>query len=468
MEYASFLQSKQISAEPSGFQSENKNPKLFEWQTDIVLWALRKGKAAVFADCGLGKSAIQLQWAKEVSEHEGKPVLILAPLAVAQQTKREGRKFGIGVTVCRTQKDVQEGVNITNYEMLDHFDADAFCGVVLDESSCIKHKDSKTRNKLQKVFENTRYKLCCTATPAPNDYMELGTHSEFLGVMKQTEMLATFFVHDGGETQKWRLKGHAKEHFFRWVASWACCLNSPSDIGGDAEGFDLPELRIHEVRVGTENIEKDGQFMFIAPQVLTLAERREARRNSLKERVEKAAEIANQTDDQVLIWCDLNIESSELARAITGAVEVTGSMSLEEKEDAMLRFADGRSRCLVSKPSIAGFGCNWQHCHKEVFVGISDSFESFYQAVRRCWRFGQTQPVDVYIVISEGEGAVRQNIERKQKDAETLMKSLVGYTREAVQHDMLQTARMTEAYSAGVHMKVPSWLSQKEVVENEC
>lgn len=459
MEYKKFLEGKQISTKPCGFESTELNPKLFDWQTDIVRWALRKGKSAVFADCGLGKSAIQLQWAKEVSDHEDMPVLILAPLAVAQQTKREGQKFGIDVTVCRTQEDVQEGVNITNYEMLDHFNADAFCGVVLDESSCIKHKDSKTRNQLQSVFANTHYKLCCTATPAPNDYMELGTHSEFLGVMKQTEMLATFFVHDGGDTQKWRLKGHAKEHFFRWVASWACCLNSPADIGGDADGFDLPPLRMHEVRVEAENLEKDGQFMFVAPQVLTLSERRDARRKSLKERVQKAAEIANQTDEQVLIWCDLNNESKELASVIEGAVEVTGSMPLEEKESGMLLFTEGSARCLVSKPSIAGFGCNWQHCHKEIFVGLSDSFESFYQAVRRCWRFGQTQPVDVYIVVSEGEGTVRQNIERKQREAEALMKSLVGYTKETIKRDMSQTARMTDTYNANVPMSVPNWLA---------
>ena len=338
LDYASFLQKKSVTVPECGFESHEVNPKLFHWQTDIVHWALRKGKAAVFADCGLGKSCVQLQWAKEVSEHEGKPVLVLAPLAVAQQTKREGIKFGIPVTVCRTQEDVQPGINVTNYEMIDHFDVDRFCGVVLDESSCIKHKDSKTRNKLQEMFRDTPYKLCCTATPAPNDYVELGTHSEFLGVMKQTEMLATYFVHDGGETQKWRLKGHAKEHFFAWVASWACCLNSPKDIGASGEGFDLPPLRMHEIRVEADNMEKDGQMMFVSPTCQTLNERRDARRKSLFQRVEAAAKIANGTDEQVLVWCDLNVESEELTKAINGAVEVKGSMSLEEKEAGMLAF----------------------------------------------------------------------------------------------------------------------------------
>ena len=461
LDYASFLQKKSVTVPECGFESHEVNPKLFHWQTDIVHWALRKGKAAVFADCGLGKSCVQLQWAKEVSEHEGKPVLVLAPLAVAQQTKREGIKFGIPVTVCRTQEDVQPGINVTNYEMIDHFDVNRFCGVVLDESSCIKHKDSKTRNKLQEMFRDTPYKLCCTATPAPNDYVELGTHSEFLGVMKQTEMLATYFVHDGGETQKWRLKGHAKEHFFAWVASWACCLNSPKDIGASGEGFDLPPLRMHEIRVEADNMEKDGQMMFVSPTCQTLNERRDARRKSLFQRVEAAAKIANGTDEQVLVWCDLNVESEELTKAIHGAVEVKGSMSLEEKEAGMLAFTEGTARCLVSKASIAGFGCNWQHCHKEIFVGLSDSFESFYQAVRRCWRFGQTKPVDVYIIISDGEGTVRENIERKQRDAEAMMKSLVQYTKETLKADMGKTKRMVDEYKADKDMEIPVWLTGK-------
>ena len=262
MEYAEFLKSKEIKTESSGFEPTRTNPKLFEWQNDIVRWALMKGRAAIFADCGLGKTAMQLQWAHEVSEHEKKPVLIIAPLAVATQTKREGLKFDVGVTVCRKQEDVKDGVNITNYEMVEHFDADAFCGVVLDESSILKDSTSSTRKLLTDKFKDTPYKLCCTATPSPNDFMELGTHSHFLGIMTQPEMLSTFFCHDGGNTSKWRLKGHAEKKFFEWVASWACCLTNPSDLGYDGSSFILPPLNVNEVIVKTNDlIDGDGQFM---------------------------------------------------------------------------------------------------------------------------------------------------------------------------------------------------------------
>lgn len=239
MTYEEFLKSKAITVQPCGFDCTDRNPKLFDWQNDVVRWALRKGKAAIFAGCGNGKTACQLWWAQKVHEHAEGNILILAPLAVAQQTKREGEKFGVPVTVCRSQADVKPGVNITNYEMLQHFDPDQFVGIVLDESSILKQKMGKTSLNLREVFANTKYKLCCTATPSPNDFMELGTHAEFLGVMKQTEMLATFFVHDGGETQKWRLKGHAEKKFFEWVAGWACCFNRPQDIGYQESGYEL-------------------------------------------------------------------------------------------------------------------------------------------------------------------------------------------------------------------------------------
>ena len=319
MDYQEFLKKKKVSVQACGFDCQDRNPALFDWQNDVVRWALRKGKAAIFSDCGSGKTRMLLQWSQKVHEHENKPILILAPLAVAQQTKREGEACGITVNVVRNQEQCVNGINITNYEMVDHFEPKQFVGIVCDESSAIKDKSSKTRNMLQEMFRNTKYKLCCTATPAPNDYMELGTHAEFLGVMKQTEMLATFFVHDGGETQKWRLKGHAEKKFFEWVAGWACCFRNPGDIGYSNEGYELPELRMHEVIVkskGTELI--DGQMMMFAPVGKTLLERRSARRNSIEDRVATAAEIANSADEQVLVWCDLNIESKALTIAIGG------------------------------------------------------------------------------------------------------------------------------------------------------
>ena len=464
MTYDEFLKTKSIRAEESGFDCDDRNPALFDWQNDVVKWALKKGRAAIFSDCGTGKTRLLLQWAQKVHEHEEEPILILAPLAVAQQTKREGEKCGIDVRIVRDQSECVNGLNITNYEMLNHFCADMFCGIVLDESSIMKHKDGKTRNMIQEMFEHTKYKLCCTATPAPNDFMELGTHSQFLGVMKQTEMLATFFVHDGGETQNWRLKGHAEKKFFEWVAGWACCFRRPQDLGYENDGYNLPALRVHEVTVNSNETElENGQIMMFAPVGKTLLERRSARRNSLNDRVSKAAEIANRTNEQVLVWCDLNSESKALTEAINGAVEVEGSMSLEEKESGIIGFLNGKNRVLVSKPSIAGFGINAQNAHIEIFVGLSDSFEAYYQAVRRCWRFGQEQPVDVYIIISDAEGAVKANIQRKQEDAEKMTNELIAFTKEFLKNDLRQTKRDVDEYYAFEEMEIPEWMKNTAV-----
>lgn len=458
MDYLDFIESKRITAPSSGFEMQRANDKLFDWQNIIVRWATKKGKCCIFADCGLGKTAMQLHWAQCVSDYTGKPVLIVAPLAVAEQTKREGVKFGVSVHVSR-DGNLQPGVNVTNYEMIEHFDAAGLSGVVLDESSILKNYSGATRKLLTDMFEATPYKLCCTATPAPNDYMELGTHAEFLGVMKQQEMLATFFCHDGANTSKWRLKGHAKEKFFEWVAGWACCMTTPADLGFDADGYDLPPLNIYEVTVESDNlIDADGQMMLVPEVSMSLNERRAARRNSLTDRVDAAAKIANATDGQWLVWCDLNDESAALTEAINGAVEVRGSMRNADKESAMMGFTTQDNRVLVSKPSIAGWGMNWQQCHNMIFVGLSDSFEAFYQAVRRCYRFGQRHPVNVYIVISDAEGCVRDNIERKRKDAENMTRRLVAFTKDILKADINNTVRMTETYITTERIVIPSWL----------
>ena len=462
MTYEEFLKTKAITVQPCGFDCEDRNPKLFDWQNDVVRWALRKGKCAIFTGCGSGKTRMQLQWAQKVHEHTGKPVLILCPLAVAYQTQCEGEACDIPVTVARNQAQCVNGINVTNYEMLGHFEPEQFSGIVLDESSILKQKMGKTSLNLREVFASTPYKLCCTATPAPNDFMELGTHAEFLGVMKQTEMLATFFVHDGGETQKWRLKGHAEKKFFEWVAGWACCFERPQDIGYVEDGYDLPPLRVQEVSVESrDTVLEDGQTMLFAPVGSTLLERRSARRNSLEDRVAKAAEIANSTNDQVLVWCDLNAESKALAQAIDGAVEVDGSMPLEEKESGIISFLRGESKCLVSKASICGWGLNAQNCHKMIFVGLSDSFEAYFQAVRRCWRFGQEYPVDVYIVISDAEGAIRQNLLRKQRDAEKMISELVQQTKARLKQDIRKTERDVDDYIACTPMIIPDWLKSE-------
>ncbi len=337
IDYLDFLRSKRIIAPESGFDVEldDLNNNAFEWQKHIVKWALKKGKCALFEDCGLGKTLQQLMYADQVQRYTGKPVIIVAPLAVAPQTVKEGEKFGISVHLCRGQEDVLNGINITNYEILNHFDADAFSGIILDESSILKGQASKTRQYIIDKFRDTPFKLACTATPAPNDFMELGNHAEFLGIMSRAEMLATFFVHDGGNTSSWRLKGHAADKFFEWIASWACCMTSPADMGFDGTDYQLPELEIKEYTVASNDIEtSDGQTMLFASTSQSLQERQKNRRISIEQRARKAAEIVNAYSGQSLVWCDLNDESKLLSELITDSVEVKGSDKDDYKRDA--------------------------------------------------------------------------------------------------------------------------------------
>lgn len=461
MNYNEFLNKKRISVIPSGFEPYEITSPLFDWQKEIVKWAIKRGKAALFEDCGLGKTIQQLEYAKQVSLHTNRPVLIVAPLAVSQQTKREGLKFGYKVTICRTQDDVADGINITNYEMLQHFDSECFGGVVLDESSILKHNSSKTRAAIVEMFRDTPYKLSCTATPAPNDYMELGNQAEFLGVMSSSEMLATFFVHDGGDTSKWRLKGHAESKFWEWMANWAVVLTSPKDLGFDATGYRLPKMEIQNIVVesGMSESESDGQILFQAEVAQTLNERRQARRSSLSDRCQKAADLVNNNpNEKWLIWCDLNDESEELAKIISGAVEVRGSHSNEYKADKLEGFSNGEVRYLVTKPSIAGFGLNWQSCHNMIFVGLSDSYEMMYQAIRRCYRFGQKEKVNIYIITSDAEGAVKQNIERKEKQARRMTAEMVRYSAKILKSEIRGTSRESIPYNPTVEMYLPEWL----------
>ena len=458
MDYNEFLHSKQRIPPSCGFDKpkDRMNPLMFEWQKDITRWALRKGRAALFEDCGNGKTIQQLEFAHSVSERTGLPVLIVAPLTVGEQTQRESAKFGYTANLCRTQKDVRPGINITNYEMLDHFDAGAFGGVVLDESSILKNCMGKVRTQIIEMFQNVPYRLSCTATPSPNDYMELGNQVEFLGIMSQTEMLATYFTHDGSNTSQWRLKGHAENRFWEWVATWAVVLTCPGDLGYPNDGYILPELVMHEHLVEASTSMDDGLFGWVAQ---TLTERREARRMSLQERCEKAAVLVTaDPDTQWVVWCDLNDESGLLAGLIPGAVEVRGSDKPDEKARALRAFADGGIRCLVTKPSIAGFGMNWQQCHNMIFVGLSDSYETMYQAIRRCYRFGQEHPVNVHIVTSAAEGAVKANIERKEVQAEVMKRNMVQHTKEILEQDIRGTARIVIPYNPQMDMLIPSWL----------
>lgn len=460
MSYKEFLKRKHITTKATGFEPLQIGSGLFEWQSDIVRWAIKKGKCALFEDCGLGKTIQQLEWSRQVSKHTSLPVLILAPLAVAKQTQREGVKFGYAVTVCRTQADAKPGINISNYEMLEHFEPAAFGGVVLDESSILKHHDSKTREMITRFFKDTQYKLSCTATPAPNDFMELGNQAEFLGIMSCTEMLATFFVHDGGDTSKWRLKGHAKNKFWEWLASWAVVLTTPKDLGYSADGYDLPKLNMAEHIVKSEPSEEDGQTMLDVAFAQTLQERRQARRDSLTSRCQMAADlIIESPNEQWLVWCDLNGEADDLKKIIDGAVEVRGSDTNDFKANTLEGFTTGTVRYLVTKPSIAGFGLNWQSCHNMIFVGLSDSYEMMYQAIRRCWRFGQKDEVNVHIVISEAEGAVKQNIERKERQSKEMTSEMVKYSRTILEGEIRGTTRETIDYNPQIEMILPDWLA---------
>lgn len=461
MRYADFVSTKLTRVPPTGIVEPVTLPgSLFDFQRAIVTWAIKRGRAAIFADTGLGKSRMQVAWADAVNRHTGHDVLILAPLAVAAQTVEEAESIGIRVKQCRDGSEVESGITITNYDRIHRFDCSRFGAVVLDESSVIKHHTSKTLALLLEAFEQTPFKLCATATPAPNDWTELGTHAEFLGICSQTEMLAEYFVHDGGDTQTWRLKGHARAEFWRWVASWASLVRNPSDLGFDGSRYILPALNVNQHTVKSEGHDQNETGMLFALEASTLSERRDARRSSLERRVTKCAEMVNADHQPWIVWCDLNAEGDALRAAIPGAVEIRGSDDADEKERRLLDFAHGKIRVLITKPSIAGFGLNWQHCARMAFVGVTDSWESYYQAVRRCWRFGQQREVDVHIIASDLEGAVVANLSRKEADAKVMADALSAETRDAVMAEITSaTGRQTNEYAARSAINIPSWLS---------
>lgn len=423
--YQDFIASKALAIKPVGFDCEDLNSNLFPFQREIVRRSLKLGKSCVFAGCGLGKSLIALSWADAIVTKEQRKVLIVAPLAVGIQLEREAIKFGV---VARFTKigsiDPNDRIVITNYENLHKFSATDFIGVVLDESSIIKACSSATRNQIIEMFARTEYKLACTATPSPNDYMELGNHAEFIGIMSRVEMLATFFTHDGGDTSKWRLKGHAESKFWQWVNRWAIAIEKPSNLGYSNDGYDLPPLNYFEHKIEASLALESGQLFKL--EAAGLLERRTARRNSLNERVAKCAELVNSSDEQWLVWCDLNDEGDLLERSIADSVQIAGRHSDEFKESAMLGFIEGKTRVLISKPSICGFGINFQNCRNIAFVGLSDSYESLHQSVRRCWRFGQTKSVNCHLIIASTEGAVLRNLKRKENDFNNMTEQLAS------------------------------------------
>ena len=608
MNYNDFVGNKLGISVPTGIASHGElSRSLFPHQRALTEWALRRGRAAIFADTGLGKTRMQIEWAHVVHQHTARPVLILAPLAVAAQTVTEGAAIGVQIQHCREIGDVRAGINITNYDRLHRFDPSVFGGVVLDESSCIKHHDAKTLRVLLEAFADTPFKLCATATPAPNDWTELATHAEFLGVCKRQEMLAEFFTHDGGDTSVWRLKGHARHVFWRWVCQWGALVRKPSDLGFDDSAYDLPPLHLHEHTVLTE-MPTNG--MLFASEAQTLSERRDARRMSLEDRIvdcvatvnverykinhgqsgaqgihgsllqsqsgevhqedpgeagrvqrQEAGELRQErgnsggregcreglaagesneaqgatteavrdrsirlhghasdaerpmchlrsrghdeqeflpgggplphnregsrpavyelqsgpgqvqgqpgsavcgdslSEESWLIWCDLNDEQDALERAFGDrAFSVRGPMSPDDKEAAIRGWLAGDRPIMISKPSIMGWGINAQHCARMAFVGVTDSFEAYYQAVRRCWRFGQARDVHVHVFASTAEGAVVANLRRKERDAQAMAESLSAETRDAVMQSVTGTSRTTNTYSAAQRVAVPSFL----------
>lgn len=452
--YEQFLLNKSNVGSDSGFDPTWMPDFLFDFQSALLEFAIRKGRSAIFADCGLGKTPMGLTWAFNVFQHTGKPVLYLTPLAVGKQTVREGDKFGIDAKQSRTG-EVHRPITIANYEALHHFSPGDFGGVVCDESSILKSFNGERRKQITSFMRKTKYRLLQTATAAPNDYIELGTSSEALGYLGHTDMLNRFFSNNlnnsaqgrfRGEVIKWRLKGHAEIPFWQWVCSWARAVRNPSDLGFDDADFLLPSLNEVEHLVETEKLAEGMLFNLPA---IGLQEQREERRRSLNERCAVTADIANASTDPVLVWCQLNDEGNLLARLIPDAVQVAGSDADSVKEDRLEAFGDGRARVLITKPKIGAWGLNYQHCNHMTFFP-SHSFEQYYQSVRRCWRFGQKRDVTVDIIMTEGDRNITENMKRKQEQASAMFTNLIAEMNNAVS---------VEASTKPNHRtEIPSWL----------
>jgi DNA modification methylase len=423
--YDEFISAKTKRAQSHGFEPLEITAPLFPWQRHVVEWAVRQGRAALFEDCGLGKTAQQLEWAHQVKLKTSGMVLILTPLSVAKQTEAEARKFGIAAKVVESGDQCNgTGIYITNYDKLDHFDGIEFAGVVLDESSILKNFTGKTRIRLTSRFSDTPYRLCCTATPSPNDYTEFGQHADFLGICSPAQMLATFFLNDTFNTGDWRLKRHAEKSFWEWLSSWAACISKPSDIGFADDGYDLPPLNLQSFAVQVDEVEGRKEGELLRHSTLSATTMHKELSMTVADRVAKVAELVNGSDESWIVWCNTNEESKLLGSAIPDAVEVKGSDSAKFKEKSAEGFVDGSIRVLISKSGIFGYGMNWQHCSNVAFVGLSYSFEDFYQALRRSYRFGQTRQVNAYIVQATTEGAILQTINKKIRQHEEMQQKM--------------------------------------------
>ena len=463
MTYREFIDSKLLVKTNNvlNIDKSELNNTLFDYQKDLVVWALKLGKSAIFADTGLGKTFMQLEWARIINEKKNKPVLIVAPLAVTSQTQDEALKLNLHIKYVKEQSECINGINITNYERLDKFESDYFIGIVLDESSILKSFSGVYKKLLIDNFKNTEFKLACSATPAPNDYMELGNHSEFLNVMNLTEMLSMFFVHDGGDTSHWRLKGHAIERFWEWVSSWSAIIKNPSDLGYDGQKHKLPELIENDIIIQSDNYNNDMLFSMPAN---TLDERRLAQQNSFKDRIKTTVEIVKSNpDEQWLIWCNYNDEANELKKLLPESVNVQGSDEPEIKAKNLLSFGKGEIKYLITKPKIASFGLNWQSCHNIIFCSLNDSYEQYYQSIRRCYRFGQKNKVNVYRVLSYDEINILDNIGRKHNEFQYMQKKMSIYTKKYVRENLqVKFKEMDKSYNPQIKIKLPEWLVSEE------
>lgn len=446
MNYTDFLEAKTQLGGNHGFDPLWMPDFLYPFQQSLVEWATRKGRAAIFADCGLGKTPMQLVWAENVCRKTDGRVLILTPLAVAPQTVREAGKFGIDAQQSRDGVAMRR-ITVTNYQQLQKFNSQEFAGVVCDESSILKNFDGVFRREITDFMRKLPYRLLCTATAAPNDYVELGTSAEALGVMERKHMLAQFFTHDGGDTSAWRVKGHAREHvFWRWVCSWARACRKPSDLGFSNEGFDLPKLQVNRHQVSTAK-PLDGYLLDLP--AVGLEEQRSDLRRTINERSAMAAKLVNSHNRPAVCWTNLNQEADTITRLIPGALNVQGSDSDEFKEEAFDAFVTGKLRVIVSKPTIAGFGLNWQHC-SDMSVFPSHSYEQYYQLVRRCWRFFQKRPVTVDMITTDGQANVLANMEAKERAASHMFSQLVAR--------MSEELKITKNHHYTKQQENPSWL----------
>lgn len=460
LSYEEFITEKSKIVHDWGFSVEDDDisSSLFPFQKEITKWGLKKAKCAYFAGTGLGKTILQSEFARLVQSRldpEARQIIV-TPLGVTTQTVAEAKKLiGLDINIAKERTDLKPGVNITNYERLDKFYPEDFESIILDESSIIKGYDSKFRKFLNQFSAGYKFKLACSATPAPNDYLELLNHAEWLDVMTTKEAIALFFIQDGNSAHQYRLKKHAKEDFWRWVSSWAIAVELPSDIDPsfDNSGYILPSLQSNEIIIKPTHAPIGTLFHENAA---TLSEQRKLRKETLEERVTEVKKLIDSFDpsEPVIIWCEFNDESAALLKAIPEAKEIKGSDKAETKEKVFGEFAIGELRILITKPSIAGFGLNWQHCNKVVFMGVSHSMEQTYQAIRRCWRYGQTKPVSVYFVRSELDGRIAANLKSKEHDYKQMMRELVALIKE---HSMQDVATVEDGYNPTVAMKLPNW-----------